>query len=177
MTVFKKYVFSSLLLAVAAIIGFLEGLVPVPFISHVPGVKPGFANIAFMLCYETIGKKYAFILCIARPVLVFMFSGNAVSFALSLCGGIFAFMGIYAFHVLYERKYISYVGLSSLSACFHITGQMVCASVLMKTKEILTLLPVSLLMSLVCGVVTGFIMNITLPKAKEIIKKRAYMNL
>lgn len=168
-----NFLYAALLVAMGAIVGFLESLLPIPIITQVPGIKLGFANIVNVVCIALLGKKYALAVGLIRPVVVFLFSGNIFSLALSLCGAAASLAGVLTFYFLREKGFISYVGLSAVSAALHITGQLLCAGFIMKTTKLFAYAPLLIILSCVCAVVTGIVMNMVIPIVKRSLKAGA----
>ena len=90
----KKVTVCAIFTVFAAIVGLLEGFLPLGFVIPVPGVKLGLANIFVVLAYSVCGPMYACGVSLLRVVIVFLFSGNPVSFLLSASGAAASFLGL-----------------------------------------------------------------------------------
>lgn len=155
----KKITVCAVFSALAAVTGILESFLPLRFIFPIPGVKLGIANIFIVFAYLFYGMPSAFAVCISRILIVFLFSGSAVSLFMSLGGGLFSFLSLCAMMKFYE-KYFSFVGVSAVTAVFHGLGQIVCAYFIVGSA-VMFYLPILLLACAATGIFTGTLMNIS----------------
>ncbi len=152
----KKITYIALLSAIALIFGYIESLFPV-FIA-VPGIKLGLSNIVILFALYRLDKPSAFfIMLIKVSVSSLLFSGLNVFFY-SLCGGILSLFAMIAF------KYInlSTVGISMTGGIFHNIGQLLAASLMLKTLSVFYYLPVLLISGLIVGFITGAVCKLIL---------------
>ena len=149
---------AGLLLAVSALIAFLEGIVlgAVPFVM--PGVRLGFANIVTVFALLALGGTEAFAIAFLRPFLVFLFSGNVTALALSLTGSLLSFFVLIVMRRTYAKVF-TLIGISALCAFAHGCGQLVAVSVLLSQPGVLVYGSVFLPVCVGTGAVTGAIMN------------------
>jgi len=167
--ILKRMSISALFTVFAAICGILEGFLPLQFILPVPGVKLGIANIFVVFAYRYLGARWALSVTIARTLIVFIFSGNSISFMLSLFGAVMSFVSL-AFMMRFYNKTFSYIGISAVSAVFHGAGQLVCAYIIIG-KAIIYYLPIMLIACALTGVFTGTLMNISDRKVSTFLSK------
>jgi heptaprenyl diphosphate synthase len=93
----------------------------------------------------------------ARVVIGSLLSGGIFSpgFALSLCGGISAALVMWAM----PASLFSSIGISVGGAAAHMTAQLAIASVLIAHASLLGLLPLFLLVSLLTGMLNGYLVR------------------
>lgn len=161
---------SSLFLAASVIISVVEGLSGVNAFIPLPGVRLGFCNIAVTACLYLVSIPWAFAVALIRPVFLFIFSGNPVSLAMSLCGGLVSFLSLVVTKRLYGRV-LSFAGISCISAVFHSIGQIAAAMMIMNDIALVAYLPVFAAASSLAGSVSGAVMNLILPRLSVLIKK------
>lgn len=151
----------SMLLAAALMISYAESLLP----PVIPGMKPGLSNLAVMisLIYSPRG---AAAVSLARVLICAVLFGSAVSLALSAAGAVCSLCLLLIVRAV-KVKIFSWVGVSILSALAHNGGQLAAAAVLMGNGAVMGLAPLLILSSIICGSLTGIIMN----RAASVIEK------
>ncbi len=151
----KTLVRLSMMLALAVVLGIVEGsLPPLP----IPGVKLGLANIVNVVILYTSGFFESLSIGILRVLLVSVFYGNlfSITFYISLSGAIASVIGMYLVYILF-RKDISVISVSSFGAFIHILAQLLTVSALMSTRDVLYLFPVLGILGVMTGIITGVI--------------------
>ncbi len=148
----KRITLLSIMLATSIVLSIVESFIPV----FVPGVKLGLANVVTLLIMYIYGEKDAFLILILRIVMVGLLRGNIfnVTFFLSLSGGITAFMMMFIFKKL---KVFSIIGVSIMGAFGHSVGQITMAIFLIERAELIYYFPYILVLSVLTGVMTGFV--------------------
>ena len=154
----KKVTVCAIFTVFAAIVGLLEGFLPLGFVIPVPGVKLGLANIFVVLAYSVYGPMYACGVSLLRVVIVFLFSGNPVSFLLSASGAAASFVGL-LIAMRGAGKLFSYVGVSVICAFLHGAAQLA-AAVLLVGTPCLYYMPVLCFFCSIAGIITGTLMNV-----------------
>ena len=154
---------TALLLSMSLVLSLVEAMFPLTAFLPLPGVKLGLANIATVAAFYILGKTPALCIALVRPFVMLLLSGNVFSLAMSLSGAAFAYVSLVLTRKLYG-KYVSYVGVSCVSAVFHAVGQTVMCMLLLYDTAILYYLPVFAFASCITGVFCGIIMNVTLPR-------------
>lgn len=143
---------SAMLVALALGLSYMERLIPLQLLIPLPGVKLGLANIVTMMALYFLGEKTAFAVLIARCLLGCAFGGSLTGLAMSLGGGIAAFLVM----MLAKRlPFLSVYGVSILGAAAHNTGQVFAAVALLYSAYTFTYLPFLLFVSIVSGFLTG----------------------
>lgn len=164
----NKISISALFTVFAAVCGILEGMLPLQLIIPIPGVKLGIANIFVVFAFKCLGASYAFLISLARALIIFLFTGNAMAFALSVSGALLSFVSL-CFMMMLHNKVFTYIGVSSVGAMFHGAGQIAFAYVIIG-KSVLYYLPVLLCACALTGVFTGSLMNVSEKKVLSIFK-------
>ncbi len=160
----------AILASVSIGLSVLENLLPITAFIPIPGLKLGFANIAIMTAFFLVGKRTALLVALLKVSVVFLTFGNISSFFISLVGTFSAYISLLFTYKLYNR-YLSFIGISALSAFFHATGQVIASCVLTLSTAALAILPPLLFFSCITGGITGFIMNKTEPILRRLCKK------
>lgn len=148
---YQKIPYLSVFTALAILMGYIESLVPLPFL--VPGMKLGFGNVIVLLMLYLMDLKSAFFVSLVKVLLSgLLFSGFA-STLYSLAGAMVALL----FMVLGKKiKSLSIIGVSVLGGLGHNIGQIVVASCVIENLNLLYYLPVLL----ICGTVTGVLVGV-----------------
>jgi len=159
----RRVAFIGMLLALAAVLSFLESLLPVTAVLP-PGVRLGLSNIVTMYALFFLGKKEAFAVAAGKSLFVLV-TRAPVAALLSFCGGVLSILVMLA---VLRRKDASYMLISTAGAVAHNIGQL-CASVLI-TGSALTFwyLPVLILSGAAMGVLTSVLLSVLLPALRRI---------
>jgi heptaprenyl diphosphate synthase len=150
----KKLTLNALLIAFALVLSIVEHYFPLNLVVPIPGVKLGLPNVItlFALFYLDLGSCFAivFIRCCLASLLV----GNFASFGFSFTGGLFALI-IMLFLKKSYNHWFSVLGISIAGAAAHNIGQILFATIIMKTISVFAYLPLLLVMSILTGMITG----------------------
>lgn len=159
----RRVAFIGMLLALAAVLSFLESLLPVTAVLP-PGVRLGLSNIVTMYALFFLGKKEAFAVAAGKSLFVLV-TRAPVAALLSFCGGVLSILVMLA---VLRRKDASYMLISTAGAVSHNIGQL-CASVLI-TGSAFTFwyLPVLILSGAAMGVLTSVLLSVLLPALRRI---------
>lgn len=152
----------SLFSVLAAILGLVESILPLQLIIPVPGVKLGIANVIIVIAIFKSGAASAFAVVILRTLLAFIFSGNPVSFLISLSGGLLSFICLLVMIKLYNNTF-TFIGISSSCAVCHGIGQLT-AAYFTVGEAVLYYLPVLCFFCSLTGIFTGTLLNILIHK-------------
>lgn len=162
------------LLAGALMLAYLEHLIPFGAASAlIPGLKPGFANIVTVLAFSMLSPIDALAISLLRVCITGVLFGSWTSFLFSFSGACMAFLSLLLARVLLRR--CSYIGVSVLSAAAHNLGQALAAAGMMilpsgNADAMLVaawLLPLLLPVAILCGVLTGLILNLLAPRLER----------
>ncbi len=154
MTKTKRLTLLALLTVVAAAVSMLESLIPLHF--AIPGVKLGVSNIVILLVMYQFGARYAVIVTVLKALLVSLLFGGMssliYSFSGALCSGV-------AMGLVYRSKAVTPIGVSLLGAAVHISAQIMCAWILLKSIYVFSYYPFVLLCSVLCGGINGIVVR------------------
>ena len=148
----KKLALSSILLAVALILSYVESLVPLSF--AVPGVKMGLPNLVILFALYRLGAKQAWAISLVRVVLVSILFGNLFSMVYSLAGAV---LSLLVMLLLKRCGKFGTAGVSVAGGVAHNAGQILTAMVLLETAEIGYYLPVLCISGTVAGICIGLV--------------------
>lgn len=145
----KKLAVTSMLIAVALILSYVESMLPS---FSVPGVKLGLANVAVVFAIYVCGKGSAAFVSLVRVLAVGVLFGSAVSFIYSLAGAI---LSLCVMMILRKTGLFSSLGVSVAGGVAHNVGQLAAAAIVMHTSGVFYYLPVLLLSGAVTGALIG----------------------
>lgn len=153
----------AMYVALAFIFSYVESLFPISL--GIPGVKPGFANIVTVYIIYTHGKpSSAFSVTLLRTVLVACTFGSLSTLMYSVCGGMLSAAVMY---ILYKTKLFSVFGVSIAGGVSHNVGQLIVASFILETKELIYYSPVLMISGMAAGFAVGFIANICIKRLRH----------
>lgn len=154
----KRLTIDALLLTAALILSYVEVIIPIPI--PIPGVKLGLANIAVMYGFFKVGKLDALAISLSRVLLMSILFGSINSFIFSLTGAVLSYLLMILSKPLYDRKHISFIGVSVLCAAAHNAGQILAAALMFSSIAVISFLPLLLLIAVPTGVLTGIVMSL-----------------
>jgi heptaprenyl diphosphate synthase len=157
----KTLALCSAMLCAALALSYLEALLPLPL--PLPGVKLGLANCVILLLLLIYPASYALAVSACRVLLSFLLFGNPTALMLSAAGGFLSFLTML---LLKKISKLSPVGVSVGGAAAHIVGQ-IAVSLLLVGGGALYYLPYLLLISILTGILNGFIVIFILKSLKE----------
>lgn len=157
MTPTKKLAIIAMLVAQAAVLHFLESLLPNPI--PIPGVKLGLANIITLIALVVFDFKTALNITVLRTILGSLLSGTlfGVGFLMSFSGAITStcLMAI----LLRAFPGFSLIGISVAGAAVHNLGQLFMAALILNFPGIFLYLPFMLLFSVPTGIIIGLLVK------------------
>lgn len=130
----------------------LSGLVPIP------GIKLGLSNIVIMYCLFFLGKREAFILAVLKAFFVLLRS--PVGAAMSFAGGMFS---VAVMTILLKRHKNSELFISICGGVFHNVGQLIMASIVLKSNMVFYYFPILAISGIVMGSLTGILLRYLTP--------------
>lgn len=158
----RKIAYSSMLTALAMILGYVETLIP--FSVGVAGIKLGLANLVVLMGLYYMPSKQVFVILAARIVLSAFMFGSMASLIYSMAGGVVSFLVMLG---LKRLKGFSIVGVSIAGGTAHNIGQFIVAVCVLKSWGIVYYLP--LLMT--GGAAAGLAVGVVARQAGRILKK------
>lgn len=148
----KKIAYSSILVALALILSYIEALIPINF--GIPGVKLGLANLVIVIGLYFLNTSQVFIILITRILLVSFLFGNMSAMLYSLAGGIVSFTVMF---LIKNIKGFSIVGVSIAGGVAHNIGQLIVASLVVENMKLIYYLPVLMIAGTLTGMLIGII--------------------
>lgn len=153
----KKLVRLALFVGLGVVLHRLEALLPLPS----PWVKLGLANVVTLIALVVWGMREALTVTILRVFLGSVLGGTFLgpTFLLSFVGGV---VGTLVMALVYQKgkERFSLVGVSIAGAYAHTIAIVLCIYFFLSQQgALLSLLPVFLSLSLISGILTGFITN------------------
>ena len=146
----KRITVLACLLGLSLILFTVEAQLPPPI--PLPGVKLGLANIVVLVTMVLYGKKDAFTILLLRILLGSIITGSGLAFFYSLSGGVFCFL---LMSLCYPKGSTRLWAVSAVGAMGHHIGQLVMATLVLKSISVLIYLPVLIAAGIVTGVFTG----------------------
>ena len=154
----QKITLCAIFCALAIVFGYIETLFSVPV--AIPGVKWGLGNIVIIAAMYSLGKRYAFLIMLIKVFTSSLLFASPSVLIYSLFGGIFSFFVM----LLLKRFDFNMVNVSIGGGIFHNIGQLLCASIMMRTVTVFSYLPVLILSGALSAVVTGILSKIILKR-------------
>ena len=148
----KKLTLCAVMLSLALALSYLERFLPLQLLIPLPGVKLGLSNIVTLIALYLLGAKSAFAILILRCILGSIFGGGITGLLFSLTGGILALLIMTAAQ---KCPLFSVYGVSVLGAAAHNVGQIIAATVLLRSVYVAAYLPWLLIAAVVTGLLTG----------------------
>ncbi len=147
----KKLALAALLAAVALIVWYIEA--QLPYLTPVPGIKPGLSNIVSLFALYCVGPLFALGVLVVRIVLGSLLTGQVAALLYSLFGGLPAF----GLGVLIRRRFpVKQIWVVSIfMAIVHNAGQLTAAVLVTATPELAAYFPALFVSAIVTGAFTG----------------------
>lgn len=161
----KRMVLLALMISQALVLSIVESWIPLPV--AIPGVKLGLANIVTMLVIIFMGAGEALLVTLIRTLLASLFGGGFVIFLFSVTGGI---LSAIVMALLYKRasKLFSIYAISIVGAITHNIGQLLMASLYMKSLKVMGYLPILLVSGIIMGSFIGLCVTYLSPALKKV---------
>jgi len=150
----RTMVFIAVLVAQGMVLGFIESMIPVPFI--VPGAKLGLANIVTLTAIYFLNFKEATAVVLLRVFLSAITFGSLSSFMYSLSGGILSLLAM-AFMLKFFKDKFSLMSISIVGALAHNIGQLFVAAIVINNYLIMGYLPALMVAAIPTGLFVGLV--------------------
>lgn len=144
----------GLLISLAAIVGYLESFIPMPF--YLPGMKLGLSNSIILLSMYLIKPRSGIIINVVRIMILAFTFGNLFGMAYSFSG---AFLSFVVMALAIKADYFSPMGVSMVGGCCHNLGQLMMALFLVNNLNLMYYLPILIVGGIVTGIINGLIMQ------------------
>ena len=161
----RRQVFLALFIAVAVVLHSVETLLPTP----VPWLRIGLANIMTLAALYLYDGRAAWIVSLTRLGVASLLLGRLFSpgFWLALSGVLLATSVMIVVHRSAGDR-LSPIGVSTLGAAAHATGQIFAARLLVIQHEaIWQIFPLFLFFTVFAGVLTGWLTTLFLEQARQ----------
>lgn len=155
----KKIAEYGLMVALAMVLSYVEFLIP--FSVAVPGVKLGLANIVVIFALYRLGISQAFIISLLRVLLMSFMFGNIFALMYSLSGAI---LSLLIMITMKKTGRFTPLGVGAAGGVAHNIGQVLCAMVLLETREFIYYLPLLLISGTITGIIIGLIGGIIIER-------------
>ncbi len=163
----RRMVLMGVLTAIGLTIFMLEAQIPP--LTAIPGIKLGLANIVTLFALAVLGPKDALIILIMRVILGSVFSGQIMTLAYSMTGGVLCLAAEAALLKVLPLKNLW--AISVIGAAVHNTAQVAVAVLITKTPGIFWYLPYLIIAAVITGAFIGAAVQFTLKKGDSVIKK------
>ena len=160
----KKVVFLGFALGIALILSYIETLIPFGF--GIPGIKLGLANLIVLIILYMDMPKEAIMVSTARIILMGILFGSLSSMIYAFAGGMLSFLGMF---LLRRFNGFSPIGVSCFGGIIHNVGQLMVASLIIRTNIFAFYIPYLLLSGLVTGLLIGVIGNTVLNRYSKLL--------
>lgn len=161
----KKITQLGMLLTICIVLSFLENNIVLSMAMPV-GVKLGLSNIIIMFAFSYFGVKEAYFLMVTKSLFVFITKG-VTSFFMSICGGFFSITVMIILFKIFKIKN-NFVLIAMAGAVAHNIGQIIMASIILKTTSTIYYLPILLISGLVLGFTTGVTFKVIIARLKKL---------
>ena len=148
----SRVAFLGMLLGLAFVLAYVESLIP--FFIGIYGVKLGLANLVVIVALYTLGEKEAFIIAVARIILVGFTFGNLFSMIYSLAGGLLSY---FVMLLLKKSNRFSMTGVSVMGGVFHNIGQIIIATFIVSNYSVMYYIPVLMIAGFITGTLIGIV--------------------
>ena len=149
MKTLNKTVLAAILTATALILSYVEGIISSGIV--IPGIKLGLSNISVVIALYTIGLPYAVVIGILKSLITLLIFGRLSSLIYSVFGIVFAILTMF---ILKKIKILSLFSVNIGGSFTHIIGQLLAASIMLKSTSPWTLFPLFGALSIVSGILT-----------------------
>jgi len=139
----------SVLTALALIIFIVEAQIPALF--AIPGIKLGLANVVTLIALKLLGRRQAGMILAARIILGSIFTGNFSVILYSGVGGILCYTVMSLSLCRITQLWV----VSVLGALAHNAGQLLVASLILRSASVYLYLPPLIISAIITGAFTG----------------------
>ncbi|GBG97158.1 Gx transporter family protein [Lactococcus termiticola] len=148
----NEKIYLSVLTAIAVLLGIFENMIPA-FFAFAPGAKIGLPNLIIIIAMFTLNWRQVWTIQILRLGFTALFTGFSV-FLYSFAGAVLSLLAMYVVKQFGPRL-ISMIGISVVGGFFHNLGQLLVASLIAQSPQVLYYLPVLTIFGLLAGLAIG----------------------
>lgn len=164
MSLQNKVALRAILVALAMIFSWIEAQVPYP----IPGAKMGLTNLVVLIALYRLSEKDAIGINVVRILLVGFTFGNMFSLIYSLAGGLLSGMIMI---LMKKTGKFNITAVSLAGGIAHNIGQILVAIYVLKTKAMISYLPVLWITGMTSGIVIGILGSMVLKRLPKNIFK------
>lgn len=161
----QQLLYVALLTALATVFGIFENMLPT-FFAFAPGAKIGLANLIILIALFTLNWRQVWTIQVLRLLFTALFGGFSV-LLYSLVGAVLSLAAMYAMKKI-GPSHVSLIGISVVGGFFHNTGQLLVASWIAQTPQVMLYLPALSLFGILAGFVIGLAGNLVIERIKPI---------
>ena len=155
----QEFAYSIICLSISLILSYVEAIFPLD-IGEL-GVKVGFANIITLIALQILDIKKTLIINILRTVIIGIMFGNIIRFILSLSGFLLSFV---IMTIMLKKLNFSMITSSVFGGVSHNLGQIISLAIILKNRQIFTLVPFYTIVGIVAGIIIGILSDIIYKK-------------
>lgn len=161
----KKTALYGMLVAAAFILSWLESFLPVFF--GIPGIKPGFSNMATLVALYTISAPAAIIITLVRVLLSGFTFGSMYSVIYGLAGAV---LSLLAECIMKKTGKFGVVGISVTGGVMHNAGQILVALAVVG-NAVVYYFPFLVAAGVLAGILTGVVSGLIIRKLPKDLKE------
>ncbi|HKM29771.1 MAG TPA: Gx transporter family protein [Bacilli bacterium] len=149
----------AILVALATILSYIDGLISRIAFSFLPTAKIGLANIVILFAIYRLDFKKTLVIVILKSFLVGLILGSPITFIISICATLVSFLGMYLLKKGLSEK-VTAVGISVVGGTLHIITQLIVVAFIYKLGEIVISYGAILFVgSLITSIIIGLLTN------------------
>ena len=152
----NKTLLCACFVALSMILGYVEHLIP----AFIPiyGLKIGFSNFPVIYALFELSPRHALAIGVLKAFLNGMLFSGLMSSFYSVTGVVFAVFGMWILCIIF-KKIFSEIGISVFGSWMFQIGQVLTASILLKSYAPFYYLPYLLIGSIIYGIFSGIIIK------------------
>ncbi len=152
----KKITYIALMCGVAIVLSIMENVL-LGFTTVLPGIKPGLANVAVLVCLKLYGWRWATLVALVKICATFFATGAVTVLLYSLAGGLLSFVVMVI--IFNNTKRFTLAGISSAGGVMSNVAQIAVMIALTSTFEFVYYLPVLVISGAAFGLIMGMVAN------------------
>lgn len=160
----NRIALTGIFASITIVLGVIDNMIPLP----IPGIRLGLANIGIMLAIYALPFKETMYIALIKAILIPILTGNLfIKLLIGLPATMAATLAMYFYYSLTNRL-SSPMSTGAIGALVHITVQFIVIKLtLIKTLAIYTILPYFSTLSIISGIITGYIVSIIIDNFKD----------
>ena len=155
----QMFAYSIMCLSISLILSYVETIFPLDIGGL--GIKVGFSNIITLIALQILDIKKTFAINILRIVIIGIMFGNIIRFILSLSGFLLSFV---IMTIMLKKLNFSMITSSVFGGVSHNLGQIISLAIILKNRQIFTLVPFYTIVGIIAGIIIGILSDIIYKK-------------